>query len=113
MPEFYSVCLFVFFYSYFPEDKNRRHRNISIKKIIVEKNSLFQKILIFDSKYFGRVMALDQVIQITERDHYGYSEMLTHVPILTHGKIKKVFFIIIAFKLYFYLPITYVFGFYR
>ena len=69
------------------------NQNISIEKIIVEKNSLFQKILIFDSKYFGRVMALDKVIQITERDHYGYSEMLTHVPILTHGKIKKVLII--------------------
>ena len=68
-------------------------QNIAIEKKIVEKKSLYQNILIFDSKYFGRVMALDQVIQITERDHYGYSEMLTHVPILTHGKIKKVLII--------------------
>jgi len=78
----------------FTEDLYKKYnQNISIEKIIIEKNSIFQKILIFDSKYFGRVMALDKVIQITERDHYGYSEMLTHVPILTHGKIKKVLII--------------------
>ena len=47
----------------------------------------------FDSKYFGRVMTLDKVIQITEYDHHGYSEMLSHVPILSHGKIKKVLII--------------------
>ena len=38
-------------------------------------------------------MTLDKVIQITEYDHHGYSEMLSHVPILSHGKIKKVLII--------------------
>ena len=68
-------------------------QNIAIEKKIVEKKSLYQNILIFDSKYFGRVMTLDKVIQITEYDHHGYSEMLSHVPILSHGKIKKVLII--------------------
>ena len=66
------------------------YQSITIDKIIIKKNSQYQKILIFDSKDFGRVMVLDKIIQITERDHYGYSEMLTHLPILSHGNIKKV-----------------------
>ena len=69
------------------------NQNIAIEKKVVEKNSLYQNILIFDSKYFGRVMTLDKVVQITEHDHHGYSEMLTHVPILSHGNIKKVLII--------------------
>ena len=78
----------------FTEDLYKKYnQNIAIEKIIIKKNSLYQKILIFDSKYFGRVMTLDKVVQITEYDHHGYSEMLTHVPILSHGKIKKVLII--------------------
>ena len=78
----------------FTEDLYKKYnQNISIEKKVVEKNSLYQNILIFDSKYFGRVMTLDKVVQITEHDHHGYSEMLTHVPILSHGNIKKVLII--------------------
>ena len=78
----------------FTEDLYKKYnQNIAIEKKVVEKNSLYQNILIFDSKYFGRVMTLDKVVQITEHDHHGYSEMLTHVPILSHGSIKKVLII--------------------
>ena len=78
----------------FTEDLYKKYnQNITIEKKVVEKNSLYQNILIFDSKYFGRVMTLDKVIQITEHDHHVYSEMLTHVPILSHGNIKKVLII--------------------
>lgn len=78
----------------FTEDLYKKYnQNIAIEKKVVEKNSLYQNILIFDSKYFGRVMTLDKVVQITEHDHHGYSEMLTHVPILSHGNIKKVLII--------------------
>ena len=78
----------------FTEDLYKKYnQNITIEKKVVEKNSLYQNILIFDSKYFGRVMTLDKVVQITEYDHHGYSEMLTHVPILSHGNIKKVLII--------------------
>ena len=75
----------------------KNSQNIAIKKKIVEKKSLYQNILIFDSKYFGRVMTLDKVVQITEHDHHGYSEMLTHLPILSHGNIKKVLITCIDF----------------
>ena len=78
----------------FTEDLYKKYnQNIAIEKKVVKKNSLYQNILIFDSKYFGRVMTLDKVVQITEHDHHGYSEMLTHVPILSHGNIKKVLII--------------------
>ena len=78
----------------FTEDLYKKYnQNIAIEKKVVEKNSLYQNILIFDSKYFGRVMTLDKVVQVTEHDHHGYSEMLTHVPILSHGNIKKVLII--------------------
>ncbi|MGQ7790518.1 hypothetical protein ACULNC_23560 [Shigella flexneri] len=33
-------------------------------------------------------MALDGVVQTTERDEFIYHEMMTHVPLLAHGHAK-------------------------
>ena len=78
----------------FTEELYKKYnQNITIEKIITSQNSKFQHILIFDSKYFGRILTLDKVIQITEFDHFYYSEMLSHIPIITHGKVKRVLII--------------------
>lgn len=55
--------------------------------------SAFQDILIFESESHGRVMMLDGVVQITERDEFVYQEMLTHVPLLAHGAARRVLII--------------------
>ncbi|NVN43631.1 polyamine aminopropyltransferase [Asaia siamensis] len=53
----------------------------------------FQDIVVFESDFHGRVLVLDGVIQITERDEFVYQEMLTHVPLLTHPDAKRVLII--------------------
>jgi len=68
-------------------------QKLFIEKLITKSKSSFQEIIIFDTKLFGKVLILDDVIQITEKDHHPYSEMLTHVPISSHGKINKVLII--------------------
>jgi spermidine synthase len=55
--------------------------------------SPFQDIAIFETDSHGRVMTLDGVVQITERDEFVYQEMLTHVPLLAHGAAKNVLII--------------------
>ncbi len=55
--------------------------------------SQFQDIVIFESTTHGRVMVLDGVIQITERDEFVYQEMLAHVPLLAHGAAHDVLII--------------------
>ena len=78
----------------FTEELYKKYnQNITIEKIITSQKSKFQNILIFDSKYFGRILTLDKVIQITEFDHFYYSEMLSHIPVITHGKVKRVLII--------------------
>ena len=59
-------------------------------KPLVQEKSQFQDIKIFDSKRNGRVLVLDDIVQLTTRDECGYSEMLTHVPMLEHGAVKQV-----------------------
>jgi spermidine synthase len=55
--------------------------------------SPFQDIAIFETESHGRVMTLDGVVQITERDEFVYQEMLVHVPLLAHGAAKNVLII--------------------
>jgi spermidine synthase len=35
-------------------------------------------------------MTLDDIVQITSRDESAYADMLTHLPILEHGKVERV-----------------------
>jgi spermidine synthase len=53
----------------------------------------FQDIGVFETTSHGRVLTLDGVIQITERDEFVYQEMLAHVPLLAHGNAKNVLII--------------------
>ncbi|GLR68333.1 polyamine aminopropyltransferase [Acidocella aquatica] len=55
--------------------------------------SAFQDIAVFETDSHGRVLTLDGVVQITERDEFVYQEMLTHVPLLAHGNAKNVLII--------------------
>ena len=55
--------------------------------------SEFQDIGVFETDSHGRVLTLDGVVQITERDEFVYQEMLTHVPLLAHGQPKNVLII--------------------
>ena len=57
---------------------------------IVDERSAYQRIQIFESPGHGKVLALDGIVQLTERDECTYSEMLAHVPILEHGAVRRV-----------------------
>ena len=62
-------------------------------KLLHEVRTEHQHLVIFENARMGRVMALDGVIQTTEADEFIYHEMLTHVPILTHGAARRVLII--------------------
>lgn len=64
-----------------------------VKRELARVKSDFQDIVLFESHSHGRVMVLDGVIQITERDEFVYQEMLTHVPLLAHGSAANVLII--------------------
>lgn len=64
-----------------------------MESILFEKKTDHQHLVLFETEFFGRVMALDGIIQTTEKDEFIYHEMLTHVPIFAHGQAKKVLII--------------------
>ena len=56
-------------------------QEILIKKVLIDKKSKFQKIQVFDTLIYGKILVLDGIIQITEKDEAAYSEMLVHPAI--------------------------------
>ncbi|AWK14007.1 polyamine aminopropyltransferase [Candidatus Fukatsuia symbiotica] len=77
--------------------RERLHNNVgqyfSVEERIYTEKTEHQDIIIFKNAAFGRVMALDGVVQTTEGDEFIYHEMMTHVPLLAHGKTKNVLII--------------------
>jgi len=65
----------------------------SVDKELYREKTEHQDLIIFENAALGRVMALDGVVQTTERDEFIYHEMMTHVPLLAHGAAKKVLII--------------------
>ena len=68
-------------------------QRFEISEVLYRSETAHQNLIIFETPFFGRVLALDNVIQTTERDEASYHEMLAHVPILAHGSVKDVLII--------------------
>jgi spermidine synthase len=64
-----------------------------IDEMLYEVKTEHQHAMIFHNAAFGRVMVLDGVVQTTEKDEFIYHEMLTHVPVLAHGRVRHVLII--------------------
>jgi spermidine synthase len=74
------------------QDKGYAQR-FRIDRILFEDKSDHQEVIVFETPLFGRVLAIDGIIQTTERDEFAYHEMMAHVPILAHGAAAKVLII--------------------
>jgi len=61
-----------------------------VSKVLYHSRSKFQDIMVFENPHFGKILVLDGVVQITEKDELFYHEMLTHVVMCSHPEPKKV-----------------------
>ena len=64
--------------------------SIRVHRHLYSKKSDYQQIDIFDTPEFGRVLALNGNVMLTERDEFIYDEMITHVPMAVHPCIKDI-----------------------
>lgn len=64
--------------------------SMRVDRQLASVQSDFQRIDIFDSVEFGRIMTLDGLLMVTEKDEYIYHEMITHIPMATNPDIKRV-----------------------
>lgn len=68
-------------------------QRFTVDEVLYRHRTEHQDLVIFRNSEFGRVMALDGVVQTTEGDEFVYHEMLAHVPILAHGRARRVLII--------------------
>ncbi|MDG1154313.1 MAG: polyamine aminopropyltransferase [Alphaproteobacteria bacterium] len=77
--------------------KETLHENVrveyAIDNVLFQDKTQHQDMILFENKTFGRMLALDGVIQTTQKDEPCYHEMLTHTPILAHGNVKNILII--------------------
>jgi spermidine synthase len=61
-----------------------------VERVLYEMQTEHQHLVLFQHKFFGKVLMLDGATQVTTKDEFVYHEMMSHVPIFAHGKAKEV-----------------------
>ena len=64
--------------------------SIRVNRHLYSRQSEYQRIDIFETPEFGRVLTLDGNVMLTERDEFIYDEMITHVPMSVHKEAKDI-----------------------
>lgn len=72
------------------EHTNNVRFSIRVDKHIESIQSDFQKIDVFQTPEFGKVLVIDGFIMLTEKDEFIYHEMITHVPMSVNPNIKNI-----------------------
>ena len=77
------------------EEKLHRHVRLRLKmdNVLHQQTTDCQDLIVFENREFGRVLALDGVLQTTEADEFFYHEMLIHPPVFAHGDVKNLLII--------------------
>lgn len=66
---------------------------VAIKEKIVEEQTPYQKIEIYETECFGKLLTLDGRVQLSEGDEFVYHEMMAHPALCTHKNPQKVLII--------------------
>lgn len=61
-----------------------------VDRVLHESRTEHQHLVLFEHKFFGKMLMLDGATQISSRDEYVYQEMMSHVPLFAHGNAKSV-----------------------
>jgi spermidine synthase len=60
---------------------------------ILSERTPFQKMEVYETASFGRVLLLDGLVQTTERDEFFYHEMLVHPAMMAHPNPREILII--------------------
>ncbi|MCD8076277.1 MAG: polyamine aminopropyltransferase [Lachnospiraceae bacterium] len=64
--------------------------SVKVKNQLFGEQTEFQRIDVFDSDELGRFLSSDGKIVFSEKDGFIYDEMIVHVPMAVHPKVKNV-----------------------
>lgn len=64
--------------------------SMRIKEQLYSYKSPYQQIDVLDSYEFGKLLTLDGVVMLCEKDEFVYHEMITHVPMAAHPNCERI-----------------------
>lgn len=64
--------------------------SLKVDELLYSKKSRFQQIDLYQTRSHGRMLVLDGIIQLTERDEFSYHEMMGHLPLFSHPNPENV-----------------------
>jgi len=67
--------------------------SLKITKKLHDEQSQYQRIEIFETETFGKLMTLDGLVMVTDRDNFVYHEMMSHPALFTHDNPERVLII--------------------
>ena len=70
--------------SWYTERANGYGLALGFKQKLHDEQTSFQRIEIYETESFGRLMTLDGLVMLTSRDNFIYHEMMTHPVLFTH-----------------------------
>jgi spermidine synthase len=68
-------------------------QSMPITRVLFRDRSEHQDLIVFETPLFGRVLALDGVVQTTLADEFIYHETMAHIPIMAHGAARDILII--------------------
>ncbi len=75
---------------FFTEEQTPHLRfSLRIRERLFSQQTAYQKLELYETEEFGRLMALDGKVMLTERDERFYHEMLAHPALLTHPRPRR------------------------
>ncbi|XP_019200443.1 PREDICTED: spermine synthase-like isoform X1 [Ipomoea nil] len=64
--------------------------SLKVEKILFKEQSEYQEVMVFESASYGKVLVLDGIVQLTEKDECAYQEMIVHLPLCSIKSPRKV-----------------------
>jgi len=61
-----------------------------VDKVLYELQTEHQHLVLFEQRFFGKMLMLDGATQISKKDEFIYQEMMSHVPLFAHGNAQDV-----------------------
>ncbi|XP_051137891.1 spermine synthase-like [Andrographis paniculata] len=55
--------------------------SLKVEEILFKEKSMYQEVMVFQSTMYGKVLVLDGIVQLTEKDECAYQEMIAHLPL--------------------------------
>lgn len=64
--------------------------SLKITAKLVDEQTPYQRIEVYQTTHFGKLMVIDGCVMLTDRDNFIYHEMLSHPALYTHPAPRKV-----------------------